>query len=231
MTGTVVERLRGGLIVSCQAPQGSPLDDPRMISVLALTAAEGGAVGVRLNGPGHVAAVRRLTGLPIIGIDKVETAGSEVYITPTFAAARGLAESGADLIALDATRRRRPGGELLGELIRRVRGDLGLPVMADVATEEEGREAAESGADIIATTLCGYTAETSGAALPALDLVERLASRLGVPVICEGGVASPEQLRRAFDCGAFAVVVGTAITGVGRLVRQFAAAAPRARTP
>ena len=217
-----VEKLRGGLIVSCQAPKGSPLSEPEIIAALALTAEQNGAVGVRINSAEHIAATKLRIGVPIIGIEKVVTEESDVYITPTFDVAARIAASGANIIAVDATGRPRPQGERLEELIRRIRQELRLPLMADVATFDEGLRAADCGAEIVATTLCGYTAETHGSELPALGLLEKLAARLNVPVICEGGVHSPEQLRQAFDCGAFAVVVGTAITGVGHLTRRFA---------
>lgn len=219
-----IEQLRGGLIVSCQAPTGSPLCDPHIMSAMALTAEQNGAAGVRINSAEHIVATKRKVHVPIIGIEKVVTDQSNVYITPTFAVARRIADSGADIIALDGTSRPRPEGERLKELIHRVHQELQLPVMADVATFDEGLQAAGFGAEIIATTLCGYTAESRGAQLPAFELLEQLAKRLNVPVICEGGVSSPDELRRAFDCGAFAVVVGTAITGVGYLTERFAAA-------
>lgn len=222
-------QLQGGLIVSCQAPVGSPLDDPYIISALALTAEQHGAVGVRIKQPAQIAAVRARVSLPIIGLDKVEFADSSVYITPTFEIARRVAENGADIIALDATQRRRPNGETLADLIKRVRTELKKPVLADVATFEEGLYAAECGADFVATTLRGYTAESKGARLPALDLLERLAAALRVPVICEGGISSPEEVKAAFARGALAVVVGAAITGVGQLVEKFVAASRQVR--
>ena len=222
-----IEQLRVGLIVSCQAPKGSPLCDPHIISAMALTAEQNGAAGVRINSAEHIAATKLRVGVPIIGIEKVVTGQSDVFITPTFAVARRIADSGANIIALDGTSRPRPDGERLKDLIHRAHQELQLPVMADVATFDEGLRAADFGAEIVATTLCGYTAESRGAELPAFDLLERLAARLNVPVICEGGVGSPEQLRRAFDCGAFAVVVGAAITGVAHLTERFAAALTR----
>jgi N-acylglucosamine-6-phosphate 2-epimerase len=222
-------QLQGGLIVSCQAPAGSPLDDPYVISALALAAEQHGAAGVRIKQPAQIAAVRARVRLPVIGLDKVDFADSPVYITPTFEIARHIAESGADVIALDATRRGRPNGETLENLIGRVHAELKKPVLADVATFDEGLYAADCGADLIATTLCGYTEESKGTPLPALDLLKRLTAALRVPVICEGGVGSPEEVRAAFDCGAFAVVVGTAITGVGQLVEKFVAASAKAQ--
>jgi N-acylglucosamine-6-phosphate 2-epimerase len=224
-----IEQLRGGLIVSCQAPTGSPLDDPFIISAMALVAAQQGAVGVRLNGATHIAATRARTRLPIIGLEKVVTGGSEVYITPTFAVAERIAHSGADIIAIDATNRLRPNNEKIGPLLRRMREELQKPVLADIATFDEALGAAEQGADMVATTLCGYTQESTGVALPALALLEKLAHRLSVPIICEGGVTTPEQVRQAFDCGAFAVVVGTAITGITQLAQKFIAATPQTR--
>ncbi len=226
MRSADVEKLRGGLIVSCQAPVGTPLCDPQIIAALALTAEQHGAVGVRINSPEHIAATKLRVSVPIIGIEKVVLPESEVYITPTFDVASRVVASGANILAVDATRRPRPQGERFENLIRRIHEELRLPVMADVATFEEGLYAADCGAELIATTLCGYTAESRGAKLPALDLLAKLAGKLNVPVICEGGVGSPEQVRQAFDCGAFAVVVGTAITGIGHLVKQFVAASP-----
>ena len=232
MTDTLIEslqaQLRGGLIVSCQAPVGSPLNDSYIISALALTAEQHGAAGVRIKHADQIAATRVRVRVPLIGLDKVECAGSPVYITPTFAIAERLAASGADIIATDATLRPRPNSERLDVLIRRIQDELHKPVLADVATLDEGLHAAECGAAFVATTLCGYTAESEGTSLPALALLEKLAARLTVPVICEGGVKTPEDVRRAFDCGAFAVVVGTAITGIGQLVEHFVTASPRA---
>jgi N-acylglucosamine-6-phosphate 2-epimerase len=224
MMNSDLEKLRGKLIVSCQAPVGSPLDDPYIISALALTAEQNGAAGVRINTPDHIAATKARVSVPIIGIEKVVTDGSDVYITPTFDAARRVSMSGASIIAIDGTWRPRPAGESLDHLIRRIQTELRKPLMADISTYDEGLYVADRGAEIIATTLCGHTAESKGATLPALDLLERLAARLSQPVICEGSVVSPDQVHRAFDCGAFAVVVGAAITSVGSLTRQFAAA-------
>jgi N-acylglucosamine-6-phosphate 2-epimerase len=218
---SLLNSLKGGLIVSCQAPPHTPLNDPYIISALALTAEQNGAVAVRIREADQIAATRARLTIPVIGLDKIDYPDSPVYITPTYKDAERIAASGADLVAVDATLRPRPNGERLDVLLRYVRETLGKPVMADVATLEEGWYAAECGADVIATTLCGYTAESTGVTLPALRLVEQLAQRLTVPVICEGGVSSPEQLQAALNAGAFAVVVGGAITGVDKLVRQF----------
>lgn len=220
-----IERLRGGLIVSCQAPDDSPLNEPRVIAAMAQAAELAGAVGVRINGPQNIRAVRAAVGLPIIGLYKIRTQGEEVYITPTFESATAVREAGADIIALDATGRPHPGGCSSEELIRRVRRELGCAVMADVAALAEGVSAAAAGADLVGTTLFGYTGETRGLPLPGLDLLAELVRAIAAPVICEGGIQEPAQVQEAFRLGAFAVVVGTALTGIEARVRLFATAA------
>ncbi len=224
----VLAQWRGGLIVSCQAAADSPLARPDIIAVLALAAERNGAVGVRIDGPANIQAVRQAVRIPMLGIEKITSDGYGVYITPTWESAARVVASGADVVALDGTPRSRPNGEALSTIISRVQTELERPVMADIATYNEGVMAVEeAGADIVGTTLSGYTAETSGSETPDFKLVERLAARLNVPVICEGRLRRPENVRRAFDCGAFAVVVGNAITGVDWLVRYYVAATPR----
>ena len=223
----IAEHWRGGLIVSCQARADSPLAKPEIIAALAEVAEQNGAVGVRIDSPPHILAVRQVVKVPVLGIYKVLTDSSEVYITPTFSAAKEVAAAGANVIAMDATLRWRPGGEKLFEIVSRVKEELNLPVMGDVATLEEGLNAAETiGVDFVSTTLSGYTNSTKHLTKPNFELVEELAKKLKIPVVCEGRLRSPEDVRRAFDCGAFAVVVGGAITGVDQLVRQFLSATP-----
>lgn len=219
--------IHGGLIVSCQAPVNSPLSKPEIIAALAQVAEQNGAVGVRIDSPAHIRAVKKLVKAPVLGIYKIVSEHSEVYITPTFAAAEQVAAAGADVIAVDATLRRRPDGASLSELVRRIGDELKLPVMADVATLDEGLNAAETiGADFVGTTLSGYTNQTKHIVEPDFELVERLAGKTDLPIICEGRLRCPEDVRRAFECGAFAVVVGGAITGIDNLVREFASATP-----
>ncbi|HVA37418.1 MAG TPA: N-acetylmannosamine-6-phosphate 2-epimerase [Candidatus Dormibacteraeota bacterium] len=213
-----------GLVVSVQAEEGSPLDDPLILAALGRAAERAGAVALRAQGEANVRAMRARCALPVIGLLKRRSPGSEVYITPTLADARAVAAAGAHVIALDATARPRPDGEHLEDLIPAVRRELGLPVMADCATFEEAMAAEALGADLLATTLCGYTEQTLGAPLPALELVARIAAVARCPVICEGGVAAPEQAAEALGRGAYACVVGTAITNVDALTRTFASA-------
>lgn len=223
---SVLGRLEGGLIVSCQAREGHPLHNPHVIAALARAAEAGGAAGVRVNGESDIAAVSVFVTVPIIGIRKVWVDDFPVYITPRFEDASAVAAAGAEIIALDATRRERPGGESLEELIARIHRELGRPVMADVATVREGEQAAAFGADLVATTLSGYTAGPPPEE-PDLELVRRLARAVRVPVVAEGRYHTPAQVREAFQAGAFAVVVGRAITDALAITRRFVEATPR----
>jgi N-acylglucosamine-6-phosphate 2-epimerase len=222
-------KIQNGLIVSCQATVNSPLAKPEIIAAFAETAVQNGAVGVRIDSPENIRAVKKVVNVPIIGIYKIITAESEVYITPTFESARQIAEAGADIIAIDATFRIRPNGENLTEIVAKIHTELGLPVMADVATLEEGINAELIGCDFVGTTLSGYTTETKHIKKPDFELVNNLSS-LSMPTICEGRLRKPEDVKTAFECGVFAVVVGNAITGTDWLVREFAEATPKSST-
>jgi N-acylglucosamine-6-phosphate 2-epimerase len=222
---SLLDSLRGGLIVSVQAWRGSALDDPRVIAAMAQAASEGGAVAVRIAGVEHLRAVRARTALPIVGLIKREYAGFEPYITPALEDVEAVIAAGAEIVAFDATNRQRPDGATTAELIAAIHA-AGRLAMADCATAAQAGEASDAGADIVATTLCGYTSGTEGHPLPALDFVAEIA-RLKPFAICEGGIRMPQQARAALDAGADAVVVGTAITNVDWLVREFAGATDR----
>ncbi|MFK3732264.1 N-acetylmannosamine-6-phosphate 2-epimerase [Streptomyces sp. NPDC088090] len=219
----LLSRLRGTLIVSCQAYPGEPMRDADTMRRVALAVRDGGAAGVRAQGLDDIRAIRGALDLPLIGLWKDGAEG--VYITPTARHALAVREAGADVVALDATDRPRPDGRPLADSIGAVRAAGGL-VMADVSTYEEGVRAAELGADLVGTTLSGYTPATYArrAAGPDLDLVERLAGALDVPVVAEGRIHTPAQAARALERGAHAVVVGTAITHPTTLTGWFAAA-------
>ena len=219
----ILVSLRGGLIVSCQAPTGAPTDSPEILAAFARSAEIAGAVGIRANYPRNVEAIATAVKLPIIGILKREVPGFEVYITPEYKDAEEIAAAGAHIIALDATDRPRPGAHRFSELVKRIHDELGLAVMADISSFEEGIQAAESGADLVATTMSGYTAYTVEklAQGPDIDLVRRLASESSAPIICEGRIHNPAQAREALGAGAHAVVVGTAITAPIWITQQY----------
>ncbi|MDQ2687013.1 MAG: N-acetylmannosamine-6-phosphate 2-epimerase [Armatimonadota bacterium] len=217
------DRLRGGLIVSCQALPHEPLFGAEVMARMAVAAQNGGAVGIRANSPVDIAAIRAACLLPLIGLSKVEMPGSDVYITPTLADALAVAEAGADIIALDATARTRPEGDAAG-FIRRVQEITGRLVLADISTEDEALAAQEAGAEFISTTMSGYTPYSPQQTEPDLDLIRRLAPQMRVPLIAEGRIATPEQARAALDAGAWAVIVGGAITRPQQITERFARA-------
>jgi len=218
----ILRCLKGGLIVSCQALPEEPLYGAEHMAVMAKAAAQGGAVGIRANSPVDIAAIRNAIEMPIIGIYKMNLPGFDVYITPTLEHAKQVAKAGADIIALDATQRPHPDHLSLPERIRAVRQATGCLVMADISVLEEGLAAQEAGADLVGTTLSGYTAYSPVLAEPDFDLLRKLTLQLKVPVIAEGRIATPGQAVQALELGAFAVVVGSAITRPQWITTQFA---------
>ncbi|MEM6423798.1 MAG: N-acetylmannosamine-6-phosphate 2-epimerase [Cyanobacteria bacterium P01_D01_bin.128] len=210
----LMHSLKGGLVVSCQAPPDSPLYASDMIAAIAEASVFRGAVGVRIDTPEHIKAVRSKVNVPIIGLWKQSFPHCEVYITPQFCHAEAIAAAGADIIAIDGTERDRPAGETVPAIIQRIHTELGKPVMADIDTLAAAKYAADAGADLIGTTLFGYTADTQSATPPGFALLEAMRSQLNKPLVCEGGIASPAMARKAINLGADTVVVGTAITGV-----------------
>lgn len=223
---TLAARIRGGLIVSCQAAPGTPLAGPDHMAAMAAAAADGGAVGIRAEGTDDIRAIRAAVDLPLIGLWKTGREG--VYITPTAEHALAVRESGADIVAADATARPRPDGRTFRDTVDAVHQAGGL-VMADVATEEEGVAAAADGADLVASTLSGYTGEPGAPTTPTgpdTGLVGRLAARLEVPVVAEGRIHTPAQAGQLLELGAWSVVVGTAITAPQWITRSFANALP-----
>jgi N-acylglucosamine-6-phosphate 2-epimerase len=218
------QRLQGGLIVSVQAPEGSPMRHNDVIAAMAEASLNNGAIGVRLESPEHIGAVRRrCPEALIIGLWKRTFADSAVYITPGWEEIRAVWAAGADVVALDATDRPRPEGQDLAALIRRAREELHAPLMADVDSVANGLRAAELGCQWVGTTLYGYTEATASESPPAWGLLPQLRQQLPLEtlLICEGGISSPQQARQALEGGADAVVVGTAITGVDLQVAAY----------
>lgn len=218
--------LKPGLIVSCQAESGSPLHGPQFMSAMAQAAVRGGATAIRANGAEDIQAIKTAVAVPVIGIYKYVVTGYDVYITPDLTRVRTVVEAGADVVALDATLRPHPEGTA-AEFIRRVKADFQVPIFADVATVEEGVAAARAGADYLGTTLSGYTTRLPDMEGPDLELVRELARATATPVIAEGRYWTPELVKRAFDLGAYAVVVGTAITSPQAITKRFVDAVPK----
>lgn len=225
MENSVMERIKGGLIVSCQALKEEPLYSSYIMSRMAYAAMLGGAVGIRANTVVDIEEIKKTVDLPIIGIIKEVYGDCSVFITPTTKEIEALIACGVDIIATDATNRIRPDGRTLDEFFGEIRAKYPDQLfMADCSTYEEGMHAAEIGFDFIGTTLHGYTEYTKGAELPNINLVGRLAKDCGKPVIAEGGIWLPEQLKAALDSGVWAAVIGGAITRPMEITKRFVAA-------
>lgn len=218
---TVLDVIRGELIVSCQAYPGEPMRDPDTMRRVAEACIAGGAKAIRAQGIADLRSIRAATDLPLIGLWKDGDDG--VFITPTIAHAVAVARVGCEIVAIDGTTRPRPDGSTLQDSIEAIHAE-GALAMADCSCVEDGIAAAAAGADIVGTTLAGYTSDTVRTDGPDLALVEALVATLDVPVIAEGRVHTPAQARAAIEAGAYAVVVGTAITHPTTITSWFAAA-------
>jgi N-acylglucosamine-6-phosphate 2-epimerase len=200
---------KGSLIVSCQADPGSPFDDPLFIRAFAQAAIQGGASALRLQGASNILAVRKEQTSTIIGLIKRHDDDlGDIYITPEQSDVNDVINAGADIVAFDATLRKRPVP--ISELIQLIhqRGKL---AMADISTAIEALAALEAGADYVSTTLSGYTHYSPKLDGPDLELISDLAKR-GIAPIAEGRIRTPDEALQALEHGAFAVVVGSAIT-------------------
>ncbi len=219
--------IEGKLIVSCQALPDEPLHGSHIMAQMAVAVTIGGAAAIRANGPDDIRAIRQAVALPIIGLFKDGEHG--VYITPTFQHATAISEAGADAIALDATARPRPDGSTISGIFEQIHTQFKKPIIADVSTLEEGIAAEAAGADFIATTLSGYTDYSPQQIEPDFRLIAALVKNISVPLIAEGRIHTPEDAVKAFDAGAFSVVVGSAITRPRTITARFVTAIEKTR--
>jgi N-acylglucosamine-6-phosphate 2-epimerase len=218
-----LQRLKGGIVVSCQARENNPLHGPVFMAALAAAAVAGGAVGIRADGVADIGAIRAAIGpdIPIMGISKYKLPDGGLFITPTVASAREIIDAGANLVALEATTRERPGGETLAQVVAGIHA-AGALAMADCATLDDARAAVAASVDAVGSTMSGYV---GGPKLdgPDFELIERMAAELPVAVFAEGRVWTREDAKRALDLGATFVVVGTAITNPQAITARFVA--------
>lgn len=210
-----------GLIVSCQALENEPLFGAEIMGKMALAAKEGGARAIRANTVVDIMEIKKVTGLPVVGLIKRDYPDSEIYITPTLREVKELVETKCEVIALDATNRSRPNGESLKTLVQYIHENSDALVMGDIATEEDAYYAVECGVDMVSTTLSGYTADSPKMEGPDFALVEKLVQTVKVPVIAEGRITTPEQAAKMIRLGAHAVVVGGAITRPQLITKRF----------
>lgn len=225
---SILEKIKGKLVVSCQALPDEPLHSSFIMGRMAYAAFEGGASGIRANGVSDIEEIRKNVNLPIIGIIKKQYGDNPVYITPTLNEIDELVKSEVDIIAIDGTKRERPDGMELKELIREVKKKYPNQLfMADISNVEEARKCEELGFDIVGTTLVGYTEYTKGN--NPLEELKKVIDAVKIPVIGEGNLDTPEKARKALEIGAFAVVVGGAITRPQQITKKFVIEMERGR--
>ncbi len=219
----LIQRLKGRLVVSCQSFEGEPLYGSNYMVAMAKSAVLGGAGGIRANGPEDIRAIKETVDLPVIGIYKQQYPGYEVRITPSAKEVLAIAEAGADIIAVDATKRPRPGSKDTEEFLQQIRKLTDKPIMADISTLDEAIMAEQVGFDIVATTLSGYTEYTQQflEEQPNYDLLEQVIRSVSIPVMAEGRFWEPVHVVKALAYGAWAVTVGGAITRPHLITERF----------
>ena len=226
-----VEKIRNKIIVSVQAQDNEPLNRPEHLLALSQSVIEGGAGGLRLCGIENIKYIKKKVSVPIIGLTKLEPTPinwlEKVYISANMRDLKELIKTGIDLIAIDGTIRPREDNSTIKDQIDLIRSE-GKVVVCDISTFEEGINASELGADLISTTLSGYTKETrqkmnSG---PDFDLLSELMEESPIPIILEGRIWDPADVKKAFEIGAIAVVIGTAITRPHLITKRFVSAVP-----
>ncbi len=218
-----ITKLSNGLIVSCRSESNDPFNKPELIAKFALSAQMGGASAIRAQGVDNIKAIREQIDLPIIGLIEGRFENNWICITPDFKDIDQIIDAGADIVALDVTPRKRLNGMDGIEFFDEVRNRYDIPLMADISTFEEGIRAAEMGADILASTLSGFTHYTEKFATddPDFDLIEQLFRGTKIPVVASGRFWSPQQAKEALHRGAFSVVVGSAITRPRDIAKKF----------
>ena len=223
---TMMQKLKGGIIVSCQSKEGDPTHCPEFMAAFAKSAEIGGAAGIRANSVVDIEAIKKKTDLPVIGIWKRHWVDEwwDIMITPTFQDCRELADAGADIIAIETTGRKRPNNEDVKELVDRVRNELNIPVMADCHDMED---AMRTNADIIAPTLSGVGSAEDY--MPPWALLERMVKEQSRPVIAEGHFWEPAYVERGFALGVHAIVIGSAITRPWMITERFVQFSPQGK--
>lgn len=220
----LLEDIRHSLIISCQALPGEPLycEEMSLMPFMAKAAQMAGSKCIRTSSTRDVAAIKEATGLPVIGLIKRPYEGYDAYITPTMQEIKELAEVESDVIALDCTMRKRGDGTTINEFLSQIREKYpDISLMADISTLQEGINAWKAGVDMVGTTMSGYTPYSPQLQKPDFDLVRALVREIPIPVIAEGKIHYPEQAKQMLELGAYAVVVGGAVTRPLEIAQRF----------
>jgi N-acylglucosamine-6-phosphate 2-epimerase len=217
---SALKPLKNGLVVSCQVPDETAINTPEFIAAQALTVLKAGASAIRAQGVLNVRAIALATDVPVIGLVKRFDVSSPVYITPCVSDVVELERAGAQIVAVDATERMRPGDQSFADFLTQVRLETDVVLLADVDSLESALIAESLGCEAVATTLSGYT-DIPAPPLPNIKLIEQIASKVSIPVIAEGGFSQPQSVRDAFSAGAWSVCIGTAITNPYLLTKHF----------
>lgn len=220
----LLKQIKGQLIASCQALPTEPLyvEEKSIMYLMARAAKQAGSACIRTSSIRDVISIKEETNLPVIGIIKINYEGYDSYITPTMKEIDALVSADADIVALDCTMRTRGDGTTINEFLKEIKEKYpDIILMADISTYEEGINAWKCGVDFVGTTLSGYTDYSPRVDGPDVDLVNRLALAIDIPVIAEGKVHTPEDAVRMLDAGAYAVVVGGAITRPLEIATRF----------
>ena len=218
----MLDQIKGKLVISSQALPGEPLHSPMIMGRMAIAAKNAGAAGIRAQGVADIIEIKQVTGVPVIGIIKRNYPDSEVFITATKKEVQELLATDCEMIALDATIRPPPNGELLQDLLDQIHAANRL-AMADCSTVEEAKIAEEMGFDCVSTTLAGYTSYSTQTSGPDVELVKQLVKDCQIPVIAEGKIHTPEQLKEIMNLGVYSAVVGGAITRPQEIAQRFIA--------
>ena len=220
----LLNKLKGGLIVSCQVQPDDPVYSMDFVLKMAQAAEWAGAAGIRANSPDQIKMIKEHVDLPLIGLYKIWHEDTDVFITPTLDAARQVWDAGADIIALDCTDQITHEGKPAWELLPLVQKEIAdALIFADVSTYEEAKRAVDLGADIVGPTLYGYTETTKHIEEPNLREFARMCRDFGdrAFMIMEGHIYTPEDAVKCLYLGADAVVVGSAITRPHLIAKRF----------
>jgi N-acylglucosamine-6-phosphate 2-epimerase len=214
----IIKSIKKSLIASCQPIPNGPLDTPNFILASAKASLIGGAKALRIEGFANLKIIKKNINCPVIGIKKRILKKYPIIITPLLSDVDKLANLGADIIAFDSTERERPCS--IKQIISKIHYYKKI-AMADCSNEKDAIVALDNGADIIATTLSGYTNNKIFPIKPDFKLLKLFIKNFNVPIIAEGRYNNKIFFKRALDIGAHAVVVGTALNRIELITKSF----------